>query len=272
MLPRHSVFIVERLVVADVALQVEIAGCILQVLGIRDRRLAIDLVAFAGFLALLYVDESPVDEIRFHNMLGNLQHELAVLVMPCMQDPGDPHYVFTVRLHSYIRSMVSLVIALFITCSVGAGVDLLLRDMSLDLRDFDCIWPFCSGSFFEVVPEIAVWNSFPVGLALLTLASESPKNTGGPVQEGFAVRPYVDRAVGDNGDDGSGEFSPGGTATVPPYGGIKHESALELPCMSEFLSAVRSLWKIAGFLPGHHTPAPPSPRYCCSGLIQLPSV
>ena len=63
-----------------------------------------DLVILARGLALLNVDETPVDKVSLDNVFCHLQHELAVTEVPCMQDSCNANHILAMLLHSSIVS------------------------------------------------------------------------------------------------------------------------------------------------------------------------
>ena len=76
-----------------------------------------------------------MSEVALNNMLGNVEHEMGVLLVPLVEYLSYSTNIIPMRLDSNVCSMVGLVVSLLVACSVQALVDLLLASVAFDLRD-----------------------------------------------------------------------------------------------------------------------------------------
>ncbi len=165
-------------------------------------------------LGLAYVRELPVYEVPLGDVLSNIEHHLGILVMSSMKYFGSLDQVVPMGVDTDVRSMVSFVIASFVTAPMGLGIDLVLSDVPLDLCDPYGPGSFGSSSLLEVVPQVTIRSGLPVGV--VAFPPEVVEDLIGPVHEGLAVSAYVDGAIGSKGCDGRGELGPRGAASVSP--------------------------------------------------------
>ena len=91
--------------------------------------------------------------------------------------------------------------------------------MSLHFSDADSMGPLGTHRLLKMLPQVPIRRCSPVDFALPLLALlESTQDQIRPVHEGLAISANMDRPISQGGDNGGGEFCPGGAATITPYG------------------------------------------------------
>ncbi len=176
-----------------------------------------DFVRLLGLLALLYLKEPPMDEIRLHYVLGDVLHERHIAIVSYMQNSGNTNHILSMHLDSNVRGMVGLVVTRFIAGPKLVCVDLLLGDVAFYLGDTDCIWSLGSGSLLKVLPEVTIRGGAPIDLVLFC-SLEVTQDPNSSVEESLAVCAYVHWPICSQDNYGSSQLGPGGAPSVASYG------------------------------------------------------
>ncbi len=145
-----------------------------------------------------------MDEVSLNDVSRDLLHECGIGGMSLVQDSRNTDNFLPMSFHSHISSFISFVIPIHVTLPAQVGIDLILGNMPLHFCDVDGMWSFGTRRLFEVVPQVAIRDSFPIALAPSLLALlETPKDVQTSIHKGLAVSADMDRTIGQDGNNGS---------------------------------------------------------------------
>ncbi len=156
-----TVFRLEGFVSCDFALHIKPFACLcIASIALLLKGLIVNVCRLAILLAGVDLQEAPMDEVSLYNTPANLLHESSIVVVPNMHNTANQ--VLPMCFDRDVGSVVSLIIASLVTGPEEVLVNLLLRDMTLNLRDAYCLGAFGPCSFLEMVPQVPIRGSLPV--------------------------------------------------------------------------------------------------------------
>ena len=133
---------------------------------------------------------------------------------------GDLNEVFAKQLSALVSDSMSHIITSFLGSISDTLVYMFLVGMSLDPGDPDRVDPFFLTSSVKVLPEISITDKLEPSVNPFVVLDKE-QIVVSLINEGFAVRPNVDRTRGTESDDASGQLSSSGTAIIATDLGIQ---------------------------------------------------
>ena len=94
-----------------------------------------------------------MNEVGFHDMLCDFEHEVAIVLMSAMQKGCHADDSLTMHFGCNVCDGICLVIAILINLPIPAAVNLLLFDMALYFGDSYGGLAFGLGSLLKMVPK-----------------------------------------------------------------------------------------------------------------------